>query len=98
MIKFQVLYVEYELKKQKTSHRVIDRPTSVECGSTRKRTSKGEVRHFFSLAQSFYRPQTKTSLKRQFSPKSPEVGKKSGQRIQNSQNKNQIANSSHQLL
>ena len=45
----------------------------------------------FLLAQSFYRPQTKTSFKRQFSPKSPKVGQKSGQRVQNTQNKDQMA-------
>ena len=43
------------------------------------------------MAQSFYRPQTKTSFKRQFSPKSLKVGQKSGQRVQNSQNKDQMA-------
>ena len=31
------------------------------------------------LAQSFYLPKSKTSLKRQFSLESPEVGQKSGQ-------------------
>ena len=50
-----------------------------------------EVRQFFLLAQSFYRPKTKTSFKRQFSPKSPKVGQKSGQRVQNWPNKNQVA-------
>ena len=52
---------------------------------------KGDVRRFFLLAQSFYRPQTKTSFKRQFSPKSPKVGQKSGQRVQKWPNKNQVA-------
>ena len=52
---------------------------------------KGKLGDFFLLAQSFYRPQTKTSFKRQFSPKSPKVGQKSGQRVQNSQNKDQMA-------
>ena len=37
---------------------------------------KGKLGEFFLLAQSFYRPQTKRSLKRQFSPKSTEVGQK----------------------
>ena len=50
-----------------------------------------EVRQFFLLAQSFYRPKTKTSFKRQFSPKSPKVGQKSGQRVQNWPNKNQVS-------
>ena len=50
------------------------------------------------MAQTFYLPQTNTSLKRQFSPESPEVGQKSGQRVKNSQNKNQTANSGQQLL
>ena len=39
---------------------------------------KGKLGEIFLLAQSFYRPQTKTSFKRQFSPKSPKVGQKSG--------------------
>ena len=52
---------------------------------------KGKLGNFFLLAQSFNRPQTKTSFKRQFSPKSPKVGQKSGQRVQNSQNKDQMA-------
>ena len=43
------------------------------------------------LGDFFYWPQTKTSFKRQFSPKSPKVGHKSGQRVQNSQNKDQMA-------
>ena len=38
---------------------------------------KGKLRDFFLLAQSFYWPQTKTSLKMQFSRKSPWVGQKS---------------------
>ena len=52
---------------------------------------KGELKRFFLSAQNFYRPQTKTSFKRQFSPKSPKVGQKSGQRVQNWPNKNQVA-------
>ena len=48
---------------------------------------KGEVRQKKILAQSFYRPQTKTSLKRQFSSKSPEGGQKLGQRVKKSRNK-----------
>ena len=52
---------------------------------------KGELKRFFLSAQSFYRPQTKTSFNRQFSPKSPKVGQKSGQRVQNWPNKNQVA-------
>ena len=43
---------------------------------------KGKLGEKFLLAQSFYGPQTKTSLNRQFSPKSPEVGQKSSQRVQ----------------
>ena len=54
-------------------------------------TFKGELKRFFLLAQSFYWPQTKTSFNRQFSPKSPKVGQKSGQRVQNWPNKNQVA-------
>ena len=54
---------------------------------------KGEVRRFFLSAQSFYRPQTKRSLKKQFLPKSPQDGRKSGQKIQNWPNKNQKSNS-----
>ena len=41
------------------------------------RKLKGKLGEIFLLAQSFYQPQTKRSLKRQFSPKSPKVGKKS---------------------
>ena len=52
---------------------------------------KGEVKQFFLLAQIFYRPQTKRSLNRQYSPKRPKVGQKSGQRVQNWPNKNQVA-------
>ena len=52
---------------------------------------KGKLGDFFLSAQSFYWPQTKTSYKIQFSPKSPKVGQKSGQRVQNSQNKNQVS-------
>ena len=52
---------------------------------------KGKLGDFFLSAQSFYRPQTKTSYKIQFSPKSPKVGQKLGQRVQNSQNKNQVS-------
>ena len=52
---------------------------------------KGKSGDLFLLAQSFYRPQTKTCFKRQFAPKSPKVGQKSGQRVQNSQNKDQMA-------
>ena len=52
---------------------------------------KGELKRFFLSAQSFYWPQTKTSFKKQFSPKSPKVGQKSGQRVQNWPNKNQVA-------
>ena len=37
-------------------------------------TLKGKLGDFFLLAQSFYRPKTKTSFNRQFSPKRPEVG------------------------
>ena len=36
---------------------------------------KGKSGDLFLLAQSFYRPQTKTCFKRQFAPKSPKVGK-----------------------
>ena len=35
---------------------------------------KGKLGDFFLLAQSFFRPKTKTSFNRQFSPKQPEVG------------------------
>ncbi len=52
---------------------------------------KGKLGDFFLLAQSFYRPKTKTSFKRQFSPKSPKIGQKSGQRVRNSPNKDQVA-------
>ena len=48
---------------------------------------KGKLGDFFLFVQSFYRPKTKTSFDRQFSPKSPKMGKKLGQRVQNSQNK-----------
>merc|ERR1712051_793304 len=54
---------------------------------------KGEVRRFFLFVQSFYRPKTKTTFNRQFSPKSPKMGQKSGQRVQNSQNKDLTVNS-----
>ena len=52
---------------------------------------KGKLGDFFLFVQSFYRPKTKTSFNRQFLPKSPKIGKKSGQRVQNSQNKDQMA-------
>ena len=55
------------------------------------RALKGELKWFFLLAQSSYWPQTKTSFNRHFSPKSPKVGQKSGQRVQNWPNKNQVA-------
>ena len=45
------------------------------------------------FVQSFYRPKTQTSFKRQFSQESPKVGKKSDQRVQNSQNKDPTVNS-----
>ena len=54
---------------------------------------KGKLGDFFLFVQSFYRPKTKTSFNRQFSPKSPKMGKKSGQRVQNSQNKDPTVNS-----
>ena len=54
-------------------------------------TLKGKLGDFFLFVQSFYRPKTKTSFNRQFSPKSPKIGKKSGQRVQNSPNKDQVA-------
>ena len=41
-----------------------------------RKNLKGKLGEFFLLTQSFYRPQTKRSLKRQFSPKSTEVGQK----------------------
>ena len=44
---------------------------------------KGEVRQNNSLAQKVYRSQTRRSLKTQFLQKSPEVGQKPGQRVQN---------------
>ena len=43
-------------------------------------TLKGKLGEFFLLAQSFYQTLTKRSLNRQFSPKSPEVDEKSGQK------------------
>ena len=43
------------------------------------------------LGDFFYWLQTKTSFKMQFSTKRPKVGQKSGQRVQNSQNKDQMA-------
>ena len=54
---------------------------------------KGKLGEFFLYAQSFYRTLTKRKLNGQFSPKSPEVGQKSGQRVQKLTNKNQKANS-----
>ena len=71
---------------------------SINLRSEKNVAFKGEVRQIFLLAQSFYRPQTKRSLNGQFSPKSPEVGQKSGQGVKNSRNKNQTANSGQQLL
>ena len=59
---------------------------------------KGKLGEFFLSAQSFYRPQTKRSLNTHFSQKSPEAGQKSVQRVKNSRNKNQSANSGQQLL
>ena len=52
---------------------------------------KGKLGNFFLLAQSFYWPQTKRSLNRQFSPKSPKVGKKSGQSVKKWPNKTPLA-------
>ena len=43
------------------------------------------------MAQSFDRLQTKRSLYRQYSPKSPKVGQRSGQGVQKWQTKNQMA-------
>ena len=63
---------------------------NVSCHFTKK-SLKGKLGDFFLSAQSFYRPQTKTSYKIQFSPKSPKVGQRLGQRVQNSQNKNQVS-------
>ena len=54
---------------------------------------KGKLGKTILSAQSFYHTLTKRSRNRQFSPKSPEVGEKSGQRVQNWPNKNQKANS-----
>ena len=54
---------------------------------------KGKLGDFFLFVQSFYRPKTKTTFNRQFSPKSPKMGQKSGQRVQNSQNKDPTVNS-----
>ena len=48
-----------------------------------KKPLKGKLGDFFLFVQSFYRPKTKTSFNRQFSPKSLKVGQKSGQRVQN---------------
>ena len=56
-----------------------------------KEVLKGKLGDFFLFVQSFYRPKTKTSFNRQFSPKSPKIGQKSGQRVQNSPNKDQGA-------
>ena len=61
------------------------------CWQNRVDYIKGEVRQFFLLAQSFYWPQTKRSLNRQFSPKSPKVGKKSGQSVKKWPNKTPLA-------
>ena len=52
---------------------------------------KGKLGDFFLFVQSFYRPKTMTSFNRQFSPKSPKIGQKSGQRVRNSPNKDQVA-------
>ena len=51
---------------------------------------KGKLGKKILLAESSYRTLTKRRLKRQFSPKSPEVGKKSDRRVQNWPNKNQL--------
>ena len=59
---------------------------------------KGELNRFFLSAQSFYWPQTKTCFKRKFSPKSPKVGQKSGQRVKNWPNKNQVASDLLRLM
>ena len=56
-----------------------------------KTVLKGKLGNFFLLAQSFYWPQTKRSLNRQFSPKSPKVGKKSGQSVKKWPNKTPLA-------
>ena len=58
---------------------------------TKSMILKGKLDDFFLFVQSFYRLKTKTSFNRQFSPKSPKIGKKSGQRVQNSPNKDQVA-------
>ena len=52
---------------------------------------KGKLGNFFLLAQSFYWPQSKRSLNRQFSPKSPKVGKKLGQSVKKWPNKTPLA-------
>ena len=60
---------------------------------TNSSSLKGKLGDFFLFVQSFYRPKTKTTFNRQFSPKSPKMGQKSGQRVQNSQNKDPTVNS-----
>ena len=54
-------------------------------------TLKGKLGNFFLLAQSFYWAQTKRSLNRQFWPKSPKVGQKTGQSVKNWPNKTPFA-------
>ena len=61
------------------------------CEKLHKLVLKGKLGDFFLFVQSFYRPKTKTSVNRQFSPKSPKIGQKSGQRVRNSPNKDQVA-------
>ena len=60
---------------------------------TKPKPLKGKLGDFFLFVQCFYRPKTKTSFNKQFSPKSPKMGQKSGQRVQNSQNKDPTVNS-----
>ena len=52
---------------------------------------KGKLGNFFLLAQRFYWAQTKRSLNRQFWPKSPKVGQKTGQSVKNWPNKTPFA-------
>ena len=77
------------LRSFSSSVYTLQRHPTITCSTTT--CLKGKLGDFFLFVQSFYRPKTKTSVNRQFSPKSPKVGQKSGQRVKNWPNKNQVA-------
>ena len=73
------IIVAFDITRNSTSKSKM-KTAFINCTISAKWVSslKGKLGEFFLLAQSFYRPQTKRSLKRQFLPKSQEVDKTSG--------------------